>query len=84
LSDKFKGGKKKTDKGNEGEPQKWSEEVDLDELLKNLKSEVKRKSQGRNHTYDLIHSDLERRKKREKKLGRLGLAGQGRSKQYYR
>ena len=33
-----------------------------DELLKNLKVEMKHKTRKRNHTFELIHSDLERRK----------------------
>ena len=33
-----------------------------DDLLKNLKVEMTRKTRKRNHTFELIHSDLERRK----------------------
>ena len=39
----------------------WSR-MFADDLLKNLKVEMTRKTRKRNHTFELIHSDLERRK----------------------
>ena len=37
-----------------------------------MKLEIKHKTRKRNHTFELIHSDLEARKIREKKIGAKG------------
>jgi hypothetical protein len=86
LSNKFKGTKK--NKGKEEGGSNWVDEADdadlgklrnyvylrtwSDAMLKNLKVEMRHKTRKRNHTYELIHSDLERRKTRERKLGPMG------------